>query len=285
LSSEIYFEYIKTNGVTLHTARAGDNNKPLVILLHGFPEYWQSWRYQIQALVTSGYQIMAPDQRGYNLSSKPWRIGSYKIDKLAEDIIGLIDYSNQEKAYIIGHDWGAAVTWHIGMVYPDRVHKIVTINVPHSSVMRRFIRTDPEQKKKSSYMFFFQLPLIPQYSLKRKNFRRLRAALEKTSIEGTFTEHDFEKYIKVWKQRREVSCMLNWYRAAIRRRVKIQQKRITVPIMIMWGENDQFLKKEMAKASLDFCDQGKLEYIRGATHWVHHEFPEEVNNLLIDFLS
>ncbi len=279
------FKYISTNGVKLHCLRVGQSDKPLIILLHGFPEYWASWKNQIQDLLDAGYQLMIPDQRGYNLSSKPWRIGSYKIDKLAKDIIGLIDYAGKEKAYVIGHDWGAAVTWFIGITYPDRIHKIITINVPHPSVMKKFLLTDKEQRKKSYYMYYFQLPIIPQLYLKRKKYKRLVATLVKTSNDGTFSDEDIARYKQAWGQKRAISCMLNWYRASFRRRVKIPDKRVTVPILIVWGINDKFLKKEMAEASLDYCDYGKLEYVNGTTHWVQHEKPGEVNQLIIDFIG
>lgn len=285
MKAELRFEFIKTNGITLHVARAGNSEDPLVIFLHGFPEFWISFRKQIDAVIEAGYQVMLPDQRGYNLSDKPWRIGSYKLDKLAADIIGLIDFSQKEKAYVVGHDWGAAVTWLLGAVYPNRLQKIITLNVPHNATMRKFIFTNKEQRKKSQYMFDFQWPIIPQYTLKRKDFKNLKKAMIETSLEGTFSESEIDLYKEAWGKRRAVSCMLNWYRATFRRKLKIKNKQITIPNLIIWGEKDKFLIKEMAEDSLKYCDKGRLEYIDDATHWVQHEKPDLVSKLIVDFLS
>jgi pimeloyl-ACP methyl ester carboxylesterase len=285
LKTELYFEFVKTNGITLHVARAGNQNDPLVVLLHGFPEYWGGWQHQFDEFVAAGFQVVAPDQRGYNLSSKPWRIGSYKLDKLAADIVGLIDHFGKDKAYIVGHDFGAVVAWVMALTYPDRLHKLVTINVPHPSTMKKFLKTDDEQRKKSRYMLYFQLPWLPQFSLKRRNFKRLTATLVKTSNHGTFSDQILEGYKEAWTQRRAVPCMLNWYRAMVRRRFKFETKQVKIPNLIVWGENDRFLKKEMGEESLKYCDNGSIEIIKDTTHWVHHEKPEIINPLILEFLK
>ncbi|MFV2014601.1 MAG: alpha/beta hydrolase, partial [Candidatus Heimdallarchaeota archaeon] len=254
MKTEVKFEFIKTNGIKLHVARAGNLEDPLVIFLHGFPEFWVSFRKQIDAVVNAGYQVMLPDQRGYNLSDKPWRIGSYKLDKIARDIIGLIDQAGKEKAYVVGHDWGAAVTWFMGATFPQRLHKIITLNVPHNSIMRKFIFTNKEQRKKSQYMYDFQWPLIPQFTLRSNGFEKLVNTIQKSSVEGTFSETDIEEYKLAWKQKRALPCMLNWYRASFRRKLKMPNRQVIIPNLIIWGERDNFLMKEMAKASLKYCD-------------------------------
>lgn len=285
MNKKIHFEFIQTNGMKLHVARAGNPQDPLVIFLHGFPEFWISFRRQVDAVVDAGYQVMLPDQRGFNLSSKPWRIGSYKLDKMAGDVIGLIDHAGKEKAYVVGHDWGAAVTWFLGSTFPDRLHKIVTLNVPHNSVMRKFMFTNKEQRKRSQYMYDFQWPLVPQFKLRQNDFNNLVKTIQASSIEGTFSDSDMDEYKSSWKQRRAIPCMLNWYRASFRRKLKMPNRQIVIPNLIIWGEGDKFLMKEMAEASLKYCDQGTLEYISDATHWVQHEKPELVSKLIVDFLS
>ncbi|MCE7735150.1 MAG: alpha/beta hydrolase [Candidatus Heimdallarchaeota archaeon] len=284
MKTELQFQFIETNGIKLHVARAGNLEDPLVIFLHGFPEFWISFRRQVDALIAAGYQVMLPDQRGFNLSDKPWRIGSYKLDKMAADVIGLIDHAGKDKAYVVGHDWGAAVTWFLGSSYPDRLHKIITLNVPHNSIFRKYMFTNKEQRKKSQYMYDFQWPIVPQIALRRKDFKNLVKTIQKSSVKGTFSDADMEEYKSAWKQRRAIPCMLNWYRASFRRKLKMPNRQVTIPNLIIWGEKDNFLMKEMAEASLKYCDQGKLEYIEDATHWVQHEKPELVSKLIVDFL-
>ncbi len=285
IESDIVSEFIQTNGITLHVVTAGNKDNPLVILLHGFPEFWKGWEKQLDDFVKAGYYVMVPDQRGYNFSDKPWGVGKYRIDKLAKDIIGLIDYVGKEKAIICAHDWGAGVAWRLGMEFKDRIEKIVIVNVPHPSTMTKFIRTDKEQRKKSSYMFQFQVPLIPQLLARRKDYSWLVSSLVKTSNKGTFSDEDIEEFKKAWSQKRAIPCMLNWYRALFRRRPPKVVRYVDCPLLIVWGENDQFLKKEMGKDSLKYCKDGRIEYISGATHWVLHEKPEIVNPIMIDFLA
>ena len=152
------YEYIETNGIRLHVAQAGSDDKPLVILLHGFPEFSYGWRKQIPYLVEAGYRVWAPDQRGYNLSDKPEGLAAYSIDELAADVIGLIDAAGEKKVFLVGHDWGAAVAWWVAAKYPERLKKLITLNVPHHSVMRKTLRSNFSQLRKSWYIGFFQIP-------------------------------------------------------------------------------------------------------------------------------
>ena len=285
VKSDITSEFIQTNNITLHVITAGNKDNPLVILLHGFPEFWKGWEKQVDDFVKAGYYVMVPDQRGYNISDKPWGVGKYRIDKLAKDIIGLIDHAGKEKARICGHDWGAGVAWRLGMEFKDRIEKIVIVNVPHTSTIAKFIIKDKEQRKKSSYMFKFQIPLIPQWLARRKDYSWLVSALVETSNEGTFTDKDIEEFKKAWSQKRAIPCMLNWYRAAFRRLPPKVDRYVDCPLLIVWGENDQFLKKEMGEESLKYCKNGEIKYISETTHWVLHEKPKIVNPIIIDFLG
>lgn len=162
MSDSIIHTTISTNGVNLHVAQAGPADGPLVILLHGFPEYWASWRQQIPILASAGYRVWVPDQRGYNLSDKPAEITAYNLDQLALDVVGLIDAADAEKAFVVGHDWGAAVAWWLGIKHADRLEKLAILNLPHPAVLRRRFRTHFSQLRKSWYMFFFQLPWLPE---------------------------------------------------------------------------------------------------------------------------
>ena len=279
---------IETNGIHLNVVVAGPAEGPLVILLHGFPEFSFGWRHQIGEFAEAGYRVWAPDQRGYNLSEKPRRIKDYRIDKLAADVVGLIDAAGCESAYIVGHDWGAAVAWHVAEKYPERVKKLVVMNVPHGRVMAEHLKHNPAQRKKSWYMFFFQIPWIPEFLLSRKNWAFAVKMLQSTAHEGAFTEEDLDRYRKAWSQPRAFRSMINWYRAFLQKTppsaVSSTAAKINVPTLLIWGKQDAALGSEMAQPSIDLCEEGELVFIEDATHWVQHDAPERVNALLRDFL-
>ena len=160
-------QYIATNGVRLYVAQAGPNEGPLVILLHGFPEFSYGWKRQIPYLASAGYRVWTPDQRGYNLSDKPNGIAAYALDELATDVIGLIDAAGQKQVFLVGHDWGAAVAWWVASKYPDRLAKLVVMNVPHWVVIQKHLRRNLAQLRKSWYIFFFQIPWLPEILARR----------------------------------------------------------------------------------------------------------------------
>jgi len=270
---------------------AGPADGTLVILLHGFPEFWYGWRRQIEALAAAGYRVWAPDQRGYNLSDKPPGLHSYRIDTLAADVIGLMDAAGAEKAYLVGHDWGGAVAWWVAAQYPQRLHKLVILNVPHHDILARYIRSDWRQTRRSWYIYFFQLPGLPEWLISLNGFRLFAQTLTKTSRRGTFSEADLEKYREAWGQKNAlgqpaIRSMIHWYRALVRKKPVFRPgKRITVPTLLLWGARDAFLLAEMAQASIDRCDQGELIYLEKATHWIQHEEPDRVNAELIRFFG
>ena len=279
--------YIKTNGIQLHVVQAGPPDGELVILLHGFPEFWYGWRKQIPFLAEAGYWVWAPDQRGYNLSDKPKGLTAYSQNQLAADVIGLIDASGREKAVIVGHDWGAAVAWHTASRYPDRISKMVVMNVPHSAVMARYLRNSTAQQRKSWYMAFFQIPWLPEFMIRLGNWRAGVRALVRSSRSGTFSEEDLDRYREAWSQPGAFTAMVNWYRAAMRRPGTRGDRKgpIAVPTLLVWGAQDRFLGYEMAQPSIDLCREGRLVTIEEASHWVHHEEADKVNELLLEFIG
>lgn len=273
---------IHTNGIVLHAVAAGPEEGPLIVLLHGFPEYWEAWKNQIGPLVEQGYRVVVPDQRGYNLSDKPEGIDQYTLDLLRDDIAGLIKQFGRDSAIIIGHDWGGAVAWHLAATKPQFVDKLIVVNVPHPKAMPRVLAKNPLQWAKSSYMAFFQLPDLPEKALAADYFKTMANSLVTTSRPDTFSQQDIEAYKEAWDQPGALTGMLNWYRA-IRQGSMLQtpDHKITVPVRIIWGVGDQFLSPMLAKESLDFCEDGELVFIGEATHWVHHEQPY-ILNLLIE---
>jgi pimeloyl-ACP methyl ester carboxylesterase len=279
-------KFIEANGIRLNVLQDGQEQGPLLILLHGFPEYSYGWRKQIPYLAASGYRVWAPDQRGYNLSDKPEGIAAYSLDELASDVIGLIDASGQEQAYLVGHDWGAAVAWWVAARYPERLTKLVVLNVPHGAVMLRNLRGNLSQMRKSWYMFFYQLPWLPEILARRRDWKMVVEALTKSSRPGTFTASDLDQYRQAWAQPNAFQSMLNWYRAMMQKPPKAPPRaRITVPTLLIWGAQDKFLGREMAQPSIDLCQDGRLVFIEEATHWVQHEEAERVNELIAAFFQ
>jgi pimeloyl-ACP methyl ester carboxylesterase len=283
---ELEHDYINTNGIRLHVVQAGPQSGPPFVFLHGFPEFWQSWIKQLPALVQAGCRVILPDQRGYNLSDKPEGIKNYHITELTNDILGLIDALNYEKVNLVGHDWGGIVGWILANKHPERLHRLGILNAPHPLVMRRFLRRDPEQMRRSLYALFFQLPWLPEALMRAGDWRGAERALRGRGRIHTFTNEDIRKYKEAWSQAGAMTAMLNWYRAAARYPGQTSEEmRIRVPTLMMWGVKDVALSHRMARPSMDYCDEGKLLFFPDATHWVQREEAEEVNQHLLEFIS
>jgi len=278
--------FIETNGIRLHVVEAGPKSGPPVILLHGFPEFWYGWRKQIPALAEAGFRVIVPDQRGYNLSDKPKGVKAYRVDELTDDIVGLVNALEYEKVNLVGHDWGAVAAWMMGIRNPERLHRLGIMNVPHPAVMKRFLQRDPEQLRRSWYVFLFQLPWLPEKGMRAKNWRGAERVLRGSGKIHTFTNRDIAEYKKAWSQPGAMTAMINWYRAAFRYRSWAPKDgRVKVPTLMLWGMKDFALSHRMARPSLDYCDEGKLVLFEDATHWVQLDAAEEVNKLLVEFLK
>jgi pimeloyl-ACP methyl ester carboxylesterase len=280
---KVDFVIIETNGIKLHTAIAGPEDGPLVILLHGFPEFWYGWRNQIDTLVKAGYRVVIPDQRGYNLSEKPLEIREYTIDHLRDDITGLIDYLGYKKANIIGHDWGGIVAWHLASTKPDYVEKLTVINSPHPAVFKSTIFKIPMQLLRSMYIMFFQIPKLPETLLSQSDYDSVKKVLRQTSLPDTFTDKDLSVYVNARQQPNALTTMLNWYRAMTRTPL-VKPSIIQIPVQVLWGQKDAFLSSQLAKDSAALCDDAELIMIDG-THWVHLEKSELVNSMIGKFLA
>lgn len=284
--TQISFEFIKTNGITLHTAVAGPEEGPLVLLLHGFPEFWYGWRYQIGPLAERGYRVVVPDQRGYNLSDKPEGPEQYTLDRMRDDAIGIIRHFDRTSATVIGHDWGGAVGWHLAASRPEWIEKLLVLNMPHPRIFPRVMLKRPSQAVRSSYIAFFQLPNIPETMLTARGMRGLKAGLVRTSRKGTFSPAALEQYEEAWGQPGAVTAMLNWYRAIPKGSLQqVPNLPIKVPVRLIWGAGDQFLSIALAKKSLEMCEDGEGVFVGDVTHWLLHEQPETVNQLIHAFLE
>ncbi len=278
--------FVNADGVSLHVVEAGPADGPLVVLLHGFPEFWYGWRRQIGPLAEAGYRVLVPDQRGYNTSDKPRRVADYRIERLAGDVLALIDDAGRDRATVVGHDWGAVVAWWLGSHHPERLDRLGILNVPHPLVMRRHLLTNPRQLLRSWYIFFFQVPGLAEALFRRRGGRLAARVLRATSRPGTFQDEDLARYREAWARPQAMRSMVNWYRAAIRGAVRpFGPNRVPVETLVVWGARDVALGREMVAPSLELCDRGRLVVFENASHWVQHEEAESVTDLLKRFLA
>jgi pimeloyl-ACP methyl ester carboxylesterase len=278
----------KDSPVMEHPERSAAESKgaPLIILLHGFPEAWFSWQHQIRALAGAGYHVLAPDMRGYNLSDKPKGVHAYRIEHLVGDVAALIRWAGAERATVIGHDWGANVAWHFAMRHPEMLDRLVILNVPHPALMAKAL-TNPGQLLKSAYMFFFQLPWLPERAFLAGNVAPIRRTLENDPVrKRAFDREDIERFVLAAKQPGAMTCGMNYYRAAFRQpKEQAQPRIIDAPVLVIWGEQDRYLGKELADPPSDLVPNARVERLPDASHWVQNDRPDRVNQLLLDFLK
>lgn len=272
------------NGITLHDVEVGAKEAPLVILLHGFADFWWGWRRQLSQLSAAGFRVVAPDQRGYNLSGKPIGFRAYDLDVLAADIVGLADAYGRTKFHLVGHDFGGLLAWWVATRYPGRVERLVAINAFHPSVLAPYIRKNPSQLLRTIYMGIFQLPRLPEWLLTARNFAVLRKLVHMGCRPNTFSAAEMRRYVKTWSVPGAMTGMINWYRALLRK-PKSRDARIPMPTLLIWGTRDPYLQQGLAKDSLALCDSGQLLWMPEASHWPHLEEPEAVNAALISFLK
>jgi epoxide hydrolase 4 len=270
--------------VSVHAVAAGPQDGPLAILLHGFPEFWYGWRSQIMPLAKAGFRVVVPDQRGYNQSSKPKAWQAYAVPCLVGDVLGIADSLECEHFMLAGHDWGGIIAWACAMEHEDRVGRLAILNAPHPSVFWKYARTHPAQVLRSWYVFYMQLPWLPEFLFEAANFRMMTETLVKTSRPGTFSELDFEAYREAWRQAGAPAGMINWYRA-LRASTPSGNPTLEIPVRILWGARDHFLAPDLAERSLRHCRRGKLTVFPEATHWLQHEEAATVSNALTEFFS
>ena len=277
--------YADLMGLRLHYVEAGEG--PLVVLLHGFPEFWYSWRFQIPALAEAGFRVVAPDMRGYNLSDKPKGVGSYALEGLARDVERLVGALGEERAVVVGHDWGGIVAWAVAMLHPGRVERLVILNVPHPERFSRGLRT-PRQLLKSLYAFFFQIPWLPEKVLRAGDFAILRSVFRNDPVRpGTFGEEDIDRYVEALSRPGALTAPINYYRALARRAPTVARalrRRIEAPVLVIWGQRDLFLVPELAQPNPTLVPDACVRRLPDAGHWVQQDRPEKVNALLLDFL-
>jgi pimeloyl-ACP methyl ester carboxylesterase len=284
--------YAEVNGIRLHYAETGRGDD-LVLLLHGFPEFWYSWRHQLQAL-RERFHVVAPDMRGYNLSDKPARVEDYRVAELVEDVLGLIDHFGADKAAIVAHDWGAGVAWALAQKYPERVSKLAVMQVPPAAAWRANMSL--KQLLRSWYMFLFQIPRLPEWMLAAKDFQAIdRTFTERVIRKGSFDDADIQLYKMALRQPGALTAAVNYYRANVIDRLRARgpvdaegkiSNRIRVPTLFIFGEQDFAILPQTVRGLVKYIDAPYSELrIPDSGHWVQNEAAEEVNAALIKFLS
>jgi pimeloyl-ACP methyl ester carboxylesterase len=272
----------EVNGVRLHVVAGGDPDAPLVVLLHGHPDFWYGWRTQIESLVDAGFRVVVPDQRGCNLSDAPDGVDAYRLPTLAADVCELVRSEGRDSAHLVGHDFGGFVAWNVALRRPSVVDRLGILNVPHPTVYRETLRSSPEQLLRSWYVWFYQLPRLPEWLLGRNGMANMVDSLKLTSNPGTFDAETIRRYRAAWRHT-GIGPRLDWYRG-FRRSERSPRDTVTQPTLICWGEADIALRPSMAEASVDRCENGRLRTFPDASHWVHHE-REEATEALLDHLS
>ena len=273
---------IMTNGIRMHYVTQG--NGPLIVLIHGFPEFWYSWRYQMPFLAERGYTVVAPDLRGYNDTDKP-RTG-YDVPTLVSDIAGLIKGLGQEKAVIVGHDWGGVLAWAFAMSYPQMTERLIVMNAPHPQAMQRAFRT-LKQLRKSWYMFAFQLPWLPENALLRNNAYEIGRMLKGAAVQkSAFPNEVLATYQEVMSKPGAMTAALNYYRQLFRHPLRSAKNytSIGVPTLLIWGEQDIALGIELTYGLEQWVPNIQIKRIPDSGHWVQQEKPELVNTLMAEFL-
>jgi len=288
-------EYANLGGIRLHYVTAGTG--PLILFIHGFPEFWYEWKTQ---LVEFGrdHQAVAPDMRGYNLSAKPPGVDQYRMKYLVEDLRALAEYLGQKKFILIGHDWGGAVAWAYPLYYPDHLDKLIIINAPHPVVFARELGKNPAQQKASQYMLMFRSPQAEGILSANHYAQLVETVLSDGLKQGYFTEEDRQAYIEAWSQPGALTGGLNYYRAARVGPSTGEDRQTTgksasdqssliirVPTLVIWGEKDTALLTGNLEGLDRFVSDLTIRRIPDGSHWVIHEKPDLVNVYIREFIE
>lgn len=276
-------EYIEVNGIKLHYVTQGKG--PLMLMLHGFPEFWYSWRHQIPAFAKR-FKVVALDLRGYNESDKPTDQSAYVMSEFIKDIRGVIQGLGYDKCELIGHDWGGAIAWSFAYAYPEMVESLIVLNIPHPAKFAEGLRT-PQQLLRSSYIFFFQLPWLPELALQAFNYQAIENALKGMAVnKDAFSEADIQTYKEAASKPGALTATLNYYRNIFQQGMTDTNWGILeVPTLMIWGEDDLPLGKELTYGTERYVKDFQIKYIPNCSHWVQQEKPELVNQYIKEFLA
>jgi pimeloyl-ACP methyl ester carboxylesterase len=267
----------------LHVVEAGDGRP--IVLVHGFPDFWYLWRLQMPELVAAGYRVIAPDLRGFNLSSKPAGVARYTPAVLAGDLHGVAAHFGVRDATLVAHDWGGIVAWHTAMAQPAWLRRLVICNSPHPVAMLRGLRR-LRQLRKSWYIFYFQLPWLPEALLRRGRAATLRSILTSNPTRaGAFSRDDVEYYVEAHLQPGALTGALSCYRAAVRGGPSTfagPGTTITTPTLVLWGDRDRYLEPWLAEPPADRVPHCTVRHFADASHWVMVDRPADVTRAILE---
>lgn len=275
--------FIQANGINLHYVTQGSG--PLMLMLHGFPEFWYSWRYQIPEFAQD-YKVVALDLRGYNESDKPEERFAYVMAEFVKDIEEVIKELGYEKCILVGHDWGGAIAWCFGYAHPEMIEKLIIMNIPHPAKFMEGLGT-PKQLLRSWYIFFFQLPFFPEFIFEFDDYQAIASAFKNMAVDkSAFTQADLEAYKYAAAKRGALTSMINYYRNIFSGLLNQQEWGVLrIPTLMIWGKNDRALGIELTYGTEEYVESCQIRYIPNCSHWVQQEQPELVNKYMREFLS
>ncbi len=283
------------NGIRLHYASAGEKGKPLLLFVHGFPEFWYEWESQLAEFGGDHFAV-APDLRGFNLSDMPNDLSAYKAKHIVDDLRLLAAHLGYDKFVMIAHDWGGAVAWNFAIALPQLLHKLIIVNAPHPYLFMQALATDPAQRAASEYMNWLRAD-GSEKALAKDDFALLEGVLNGMGRSPTpwFTPEVRAKYHACWS--RGLAGGVNYYRASplhpptgdhagpLKLQLNAADFHIKVPTRVIWGENDIALPKTLLNGLDELIDDFRLERIAEGSHWIIHEQPQRINRLIRAFLA
>jgi len=283
-------KFINVNGVRLHYVEAGREEAPLLLFVHGFPEFWFSWRHQLKHFQHQ-FRVVAFDNRGYNRSSQPEGIGNYALENLVEDVRGLVKGLGAEKCSVVAHDWGGPIAWTFAALHPHMVENLIICNCPHPISMKTNQRENWRQMLKSWYMVFFQCPVLPELLAMSEDSAQLNSLLKDANLPDH--QEVVEAYKFAFRDYATWNRAINYYRCAaskgsrqwVDQGVGKKLQMIQVRTLLIFGTLDKYLTVKSAEDSANFVKDFRLELLEGVSHWVQQEAPEAVNTLIEDFLT
>ena len=289
--SSVEHHFFQANGLRLHCAVQGEG--PVIMFLHGFPEFWLAWRKQIPHFSAS-HRVVVPDLRGYNLSDKPTTVEAYQMKHIVSDIAALIPQLSADPVVLVGHDWGGAVAWMAAERFPELISRLVILNAPHYATLARELKTNPRQQEASAYMGLLASDSAEE-KLHSNDYAWLRAAV----FEGSRDPDQFDpvtrdRYKKAWSQPGALTGAVNYYRAFLAHRfadnehsglAMNESRRISAPTLVIWGEQDVALLPDILNGLEKYTADLTIKRIPKATHWVQHDFPCLVNRLIQEFIG
>jgi len=283
--------YIKLKEVKLHYVEKGDHNKPLMIFVHGFPEFWFSWRHQIREF-SRDYWVVAIDQRGYGDSDKPQGKSHYKIEKMVGDLKELIPALGRTKCHMVAHDWGGAIAFAFALQHHNMLDSLTILNAPHPFALSKLLKSDVRQIIMSWYMFFYQLPYFPELLLRGNDLEAFEREFRSGKFgKKAFTDEDIEAFKYTFCKPGALTPPINYYRSmdlsgrSYAKSQVVPQPKLPVPTLIVWGTGDVYLSKKLPVTSAEFIERCQVKFIEGASHWVQQDAPQEVNKHLRQFLK